>query len=80
MNTVRKVYESDSTGTVHLDVGVGAPHRKVEVVVSWDESSPEEGPLDGGWPVGWFEANFGCIDDPTFARPAQGDFEAREDF
>ncbi len=79
MNTVRKVYESDSSGNVHVgDVPVGAPHRKVEIVVSWED--PVTGEAAGGWPAGWFEKTFGCIDDPTFERAGQGDFEVREDF
>lgn len=28
-----------------------------------------------GWPEGWFERTFGCIDDPTFERPPQGELE-----
>ena len=30
-----------------------------------------------GWPTGWFEATAGSIEDPSFARPAQGEYEAR---
>jgi hypothetical protein len=37
MNTVRKLYESDQEGTVHVDLPVGAPHRRVEVVLVWQE-------------------------------------------
>jgi hypothetical protein len=39
MNTVRKLYESDQEGTVHVDLPVGAPHRRVEVVLVWQELS-----------------------------------------
>ena len=72
MNTVRNVYESDETGTIHVDVPVGAPGRRVEVVVSWEDAAE-------AWPAGWFESTFGSIKDPTFARHSQGQYEVRED-
>ncbi len=75
MNTVRKVYESDSSGNVHVDVPVGAPHRMVQVVVSWEDASVEA----SGWPPGWFDKTFGSIEDPTFERAPQGEAETRED-
>jgi hypothetical protein len=37
MNTVHKLYESDETGTVHVDLPIGAARRRVEVVVVWQE-------------------------------------------
>ena len=37
MNTVRKLYESDQEGTVHVDLLVGVPHRQFEVVLVWQE-------------------------------------------
>jgi len=73
MNTLRKVCESDENGTLHVDVPVGAPHKKVEVVVSWEDSTTKQ-----AWPAGWFEATFGSIDDPTFMRHSQGTYEVRE--
>lgn len=39
MNTVRKLYESDEAGTVHIDLPVGAAHLRVEVVLVWQEVS-----------------------------------------
>ena len=43
MNTVRKLYESDATGTVRLDLPVGIPHRRVGVVVVWPEAMRRAG-------------------------------------
>ena len=65
MKSVRLVCVSDTTGRVRLNLGVGAPHRRVEVSVSWPETGETAA---NGWPNGWFEATFGCIDDPTFVR------------
>jgi hypothetical protein len=74
MNTVRKILESDDTGTVHLEVLGATPRRKVEIVVTWQEleATPQ------GWPEDWIDSTCGSIDDPTFVRPVQGEFERRE--
>ena len=31
-----------------------------------------------GWPIGFFERFAGCIGDPSFERPPQGEYEIRE--
>ena len=74
MNTVRKIVESDETGTARVDVAVNGPRRKVEVVVVWHDL--DDPPRD--WPEGWFEETTASIKDPTFVRPDQGDYEPRE--
>jgi hypothetical protein len=79
MNTVRKIYVSDEHGTIHMDVPVGLSRRRVEVVVVWHEVGEADGPEGRGWPPGWFDATAGAIHDPTFVRPAQGDYENREE-
>jgi hypothetical protein len=74
MNTVRKILVSDDAGTVHVDVLGAAPRRKVEVVVTWQElEAPSQ-----SWPADWIDSTCGSIDDPTFVRPSQGEFEQRE--
>jgi hypothetical protein len=75
MNTVRKIVQSDETGTAHIEVPVAGPRRQVEVVVVWNdlgESMTE-------WPAGWFEETTGSIDDPSFRRPEQLPVEVREE-
>jgi hypothetical protein len=72
MNTLRTVCESDETGTIHVDVPVGSPGRRVVVFVSW-------GDAPDAWPAGWFASTFGSIQDATFERHAQGQCEVRED-
>lgn len=42
-NTIRKTYESDESGMIRVSVPVGAPHRRVEVVVTWDEPNDAVG-------------------------------------
>lgn len=78
MNTVRKICESDDLGRVHVDVPVGGARRRVEVVVVWQEVAEPEALEAPGWPPGWIEATAGAIDDPSFARHPQGNYEDRE--
>jgi hypothetical protein len=46
----------------------------VEVVVVWHDL----GQSVAEWPEGWFDRTAASIDDPTFIRPPQGEYEARE--
>ena len=78
MNTVRKICESDERGTAHVDVPVGVPGRRVEVVIVWQEVDTADTPEARGWPPGWFESTAGAIDDPSFVRSPQGEYETRE--
>jgi hypothetical protein len=71
INTARAVCESDETGTIHVDVPIGLPGRRVVVFVSWCDAP-------NAWPAGWFESTFGSIQDPTFEQHAQGQCEVRE--
>lgn len=75
MNTVRKLYESDDQGTVHVDLPIGAPHRRVEVVVVWQEvvtgtSAREQKRAE-------LEALAGALADDPIVRPEQPSLEAR---
>ncbi len=74
MNTVRKILQSDETATVRLELPVSSPQRPFEVLVVWQEV--EDGLAE--WPQGWIESTEGSIDDPTFVRQPQGEFEHRE--
>jgi hypothetical protein len=78
MNTVRKICESDERGTAHVDVPVGLPGRRVEVVIVWQDVDSSDTPEARGWPHGWVESTAGAIDDPSFVRHPQGEYEERE--
>ena len=81
MNTAKKIYQSDEQGVVHLDLPVGGPGRRVEVLVVWtdaDERTATEGegegvPQEEDWSdvVGLL----GGVDD--FKRQPQGEYEKR---
>ena len=79
MKTLRKTIQSDATGTVRIDVPVSASLRQFDVVVVWQETEGQDASLPRQWPEGWLEATAGSIDDPSFVRPAQGEFEVREE-
>jgi hypothetical protein len=75
MNTVRKLYESDDQGTVHVDVPVGAPHRRVEVVVVWQEVDAAREAREQK--RAQLETLAGALADDPIVRPAQPPLEAR---
>jgi hypothetical protein len=83
MNTLRTICESDDSGTVRIDLPVHAPHRRVEVVVVWEEVGNEGGrsepmptklrtPEELGWPPGFFEKFPGIFADDPISRGEQG--------
>lgn len=78
MNTVRQLYESDQEGTVHVDLPVGAPHRRVEVVLVWQEVS-EVLPTDQARlrKRAELEALAGALADDPLVRPEQAPLEVR---
>jgi hypothetical protein len=78
MNTVRKLYESDDQGTVHVDVPIGAPHRRVEVVVVWQEVE-EAGTTHEAQDKkrAELEALAGALADDPIVRPEQPPLETR---
>jgi hypothetical protein len=47
VNTAQEIYESDDEGVVHVDVPVGRPGRRVEVLVVWS-AVDESGDVDPG--------------------------------
>lgn len=78
MNTVRKLYESDETGTLHVDLPIGAPHRRVEVVVVWqevDEAQPAQESREKKRAE--LESLAGALADDPVVRPAQPSLEVR---
>ena len=74
MNTAKKIYESDERGVVHVDVPVGGPGRRVEVVVSWQDV---EGPAAVDPGEDWSDL-FGILHDTPIERGPQGECEKRD--
>jgi hypothetical protein len=76
MNTVRKLYESDETGTLHLDLRIGAPRRRVEVVVVWQEVDEPREPRERKRAE--LESLAGALADDPIVRPEQPSIEVRQ--
>jgi hypothetical protein len=83
MDTYRSPGKSGEDGIVHLDIPVGVPNSEFDIVVILQPKTPEtepEAPASLGWPPEYFEETAGSIDDPTFRRHNQGEFETRLEF
>jgi hypothetical protein len=83
MQTHRTLGKAGRDGVLHLEIPVGAPDAEFEVVVVLQPSPPVPGsatPEDLGWPPHYFEQTAGSIQDPTFRRHHQGEFETRPGF
>ncbi len=75
MNTMRKIVQSDGTGTVHVE-GV-PPRQKVEVVLVWESENTSSEELLRRKRAELEELAGALADDPV-ERPPQGSFEIRE--
>lgn len=73
MQTVTLTARAGSDGVLHLEVPVGMPNTDLEVVVVVHPRAPHP-----GWPPDFFDRVFGSIDDPSFVRHPQGEYEERE--
>lgn len=77
MNKVRRVLQSDETGTAHVDVPVQAPHRQIEVTVAWKELAQSESAEDKLRKRQELEALAGALADDPIIRPEQPVLEFR---
>jgi hypothetical protein len=83
MRTHHTLGKAGRDGVLHLEIPVGAPEAEFEVVVVLQPSlraSPPATPEHPGWPPRFFEETAGSIQDPTFQRHDQGEFERRPEF
>ena len=70
---------ADGVLTISLPLGPGEANREVRVTVEPAVPSPPSLPLN---PEQWrqfVESMAGCISDPTFERPEQGQYERRNE-
>ena len=75
MNTAKRIYESDEQGVVHVDVAVGRPGQRVEVLVVWnDVAEPSDADAER-----WSMADLvGLLEDGDLERQPQGEYEKRD--
>jgi hypothetical protein len=67
MNTDKRTCESDEAGVIHVDVPVGGPGRRVEVVVVWEDVDDSGGAVDAC--DDWSDL-FGILKDTPIERPS----------
>jgi hypothetical protein len=82
MQTIHIRSKAGDDGVLHLRIPVGTPHAEYQVVVVMQPEviDPPKTPEELGWPPGFFEETAGSIQDETFKRHDQGEFEKRLDF
>jgi hypothetical protein len=79
MHTAKKIYESDESGVVHVDIPIGRAGRRVEVVVVWsDVNNDVDADVDTDADSEAMAALVGLLEDGDLARPPQGEFEERD--
>jgi hypothetical protein len=80
MKTLHVQTQSGPDRVLHLDIPVEASNALYDVVVVIQPKANDAEPAnldERGWPAGFFEATAGSIQDPTFRRHEQGEFEKR---
>ena len=83
MRVIQLSAKAGPDGVLHLDIPVGAAGGEYEVAVVVQAKPSANGarkpaPEELGWPPGFFDTVIGSIDDDTFMRHPQGEFEPRE--
>ena len=78
MATIRVTATAGPDGVVRLAIPVGEAGGEFDVVVT--PTPPTKTPAELGWPPGFIESTYGSIDDETFIRHPQGEYEERESF
>ena len=68
----------DGTLDLHLSLGLEQANHDVTVIVKSTEDKPARAASQEEWER-IIRETAGSIDDPTFVRPEQGEFERRDD-
>jgi hypothetical protein len=81
MNSVSLKSHVGTDGRLRLDIPTDLRNADLEVIVIMQPVAikPATNPEDLGWPANFFENTFGCFKDEPLARPAQGQYEQREE-
>ena len=77
MRTIQVRGKTGADGTLHLSIPLDAPHAEFDIVVVVEQQPVTVHP---SWPPGFFEETAGGIQDETFVRHPQGEYEKRLDF
>jgi hypothetical protein len=68
---------ADGVLTIVLPLGLSEANREVKVVVESAETSTSASPSNKEEWRRFVQSMAGCISDPTFERPQQGEYEQR---
>ncbi len=74
MNSAKKIYESDEQGVVHVDVSVGRPGQRVEVLVVWNDVGD---PTDAADEQAGMADLVGLLEEGDLERLPQSEYERR---
>ena len=74
MNKLQIDTTTDEGGALRIQIPGHPERHHVRVTVEWESPAP----VAVSWPPGWVETVAGSIQDPTFVRPSEGEFEERE--
>lgn len=83
MTTIELTQEADSDKMLRLTIPVAEAHqryRMVIVIVPESEAEDASATAKNEWPEGYFERTYGSIQDDSFQRQPQGDYEKRLEF
>jgi hypothetical protein len=83
VQTIQVLSTAGSDGFLHLRIPVdkaGAEYEVVVVLQPKAAAARKPTPEELGWPPGFFEKTAGSIQDETFERPPQGEYEKRLGF
>jgi hypothetical protein len=68
---------ADGVLLIALPLGMSEANREVKVVVETADASSSPSPTNQGEWKQFVKSMAGCISDPTFQRPEQGEYERR---
>jgi hypothetical protein len=80
MKTIETTQTAGPDKLLHVTIPVdeaNRPYRMVILLEPADGSAPKE---KKGWPPGFIESTYGSIQDETFIRHPQGEYEHRLEF
>lgn len=78
MNTAKKICQSDDAGIVHVDVSIGSPGRRVEVLVVWQDAAELDAADGAGRDDPTMASFVGVLAGVELERPPQGEPEKRD--
>ena len=81
MKTIETTLTAGSDKLLRLMIPVDEANRQYRmVIVLTPEPAPAPTASENGWPPGYWESVYGSIQDESFIRHPQGDYEKRLEF